>query len=103
MAQPVKVSLPAAKVSKNQRVGEKQKQKVKVCPKGHPVTVALFVPVKGKTRIIYICNCNSAGPENDGRVKATGEGWVQRKDTGVPGKKRDAVKSKGSTNVYLGG
>ncbi len=84
------------KVSKNQRVGEKQKHADRLCPKGHKIVDVLHVPVKGHARMMYVCECNYI-PIN---VQSP---YQTRKDSGVPGKKRDPVKSKGSTNVYLRG
>ena len=96
MAQPVKVSLPAAKVSKNQRTGEKQVHAARLCYKGHNIVDVMFIPVKGHARMMHVCECSYI-PIN------TSTPYQTRKDSGVPGKKRDPIKSKGSTNVYLGG
>ena len=84
------------KTSKNQRTGEKQIHAPRLCYKGHNIVDVMFMPVIGRAKMMYVCECNYA-PIN------TSTPYQTRKDSGVPGKKRDAVKSKGSTNVYFGG
>jgi hypothetical protein len=99
MAQPVKVSLPAAKVSKNQRAGVKQKQIKRVCGKGHELETVLYVPLKGKRKLLEVCNCNRVWADKDSYTDPGA--YLTRKPDGIPGKARDSVKSKGATNAYL--
>ncbi len=88
------------KISKNQRVaGEKQIHAKRLCVKGHALTTVLVVPVKGKRRVMDVCGCNGEsvyGTDTSGIEWNIGGGWMQRKDSGIPGKKRDAIKGKGS-------
>jgi hypothetical protein len=100
MAQPVKVSLPAAKVSKNQRAGVKQKQKIRLCGKGHAFETVRYVPLKGREKLLDVCACNRVWADATKPYQDPGP-YATIKPDGVPGKARDSVKSKGATNAYL--
>lgn len=53
----------ASPISKNQRAGTpRQKQRKRLCPKGHELTSVKRVPVIGRARQLWLCECSGYVP-----------------------------------------
>jgi hypothetical protein len=59
----------AARVSKNAREGGRSKVAKHLCGKGHEQTRVKRVPVVGRERMLWLCECDGWAPIADQRNK----------------------------------